>query len=46
MNGMSGIVVIGVEREGGTAGDEETSDTPARGNVLWKMTHHIANMRG
>jgi parallel beta-helix repeat protein len=34
-NGMSGIVVIGVEREGGTVGDEETTYTPARGNVVW-----------
>jgi hypothetical protein len=31
---MSGIVVIGVEREAGTVGDEETSDTPARGSVI------------
>jgi len=34
-NGMSGIVVIGVEREGGTVGDEETTYTPARCNVVW-----------
>lgn len=32
---MSGIVVIGVEREGGTVGDEETGYTPARDNVVW-----------
>jgi parallel beta-helix repeat protein len=34
-NGMSGIVVIGVDREGGTVGDEETGYTPARDNVVW-----------
>ena len=34
-NGMSGIVLIGVEREGGLVGDEETSYTPARCNVVW-----------
>jgi len=34
-NGMSGIVLIGVEREGGTVGDEETTYTPARCNVVW-----------
>lgn len=34
-NGMSGIVLIGVEREGGLVGDEETTYTPARCNVVW-----------
>jgi len=34
-NGMSGIVLVGVEREGGMVGDEQTSYTPARGNVVW-----------
>jgi parallel beta-helix repeat protein len=34
-NGMSGIVLVGVEREGGIVGDEETTYTPARGNVVW-----------
>lgn len=34
-NGMSGIVLIGVEREGGLVGDAETTYTPARGNIVW-----------
>jgi parallel beta-helix repeat protein len=34
-NGMSGIVLIGVEREGGIVGDEETTYTPARCNLVW-----------
>ncbi len=34
-NGMSGIVLIGVEREGGLVGDEETTYTPARCNLVW-----------
>jgi parallel beta-helix repeat protein len=34
-NGMSGVAVIGVERDGGLVGDEETTYTPARGNVVW-----------
>ncbi len=34
-NGMSGIAVIGVEREGGTDADIDTTFVPARNNVIW-----------
>lgn len=34
-NGMSGIVLVGVEREGGPDADEETTFVPARNNVVW-----------
>lgn len=34
-NGMSGIVLIGVEREGGPDADIDTTFVPARNNVVW-----------